>query len=268
MIGISGYKGSGKDLAGSIIQYLLFMNDLFCDQQELDEWEAEYKTKYLSQESLTEWDLQVDHSTVESVAVIKKFADPLKDIVCLLIGCTRDRLEDREFKETPLGPEWNVTYVYDKVNKKPVGGLYISPDDVADSLKDLLRKDHKYTLVDERLTPRLILQRLGTEGVRGAVHPRAWVNALMSEYHTKEDPSLPIWVITDMRFPDELEAVENRGGLTIRITRPGTGGKDLHASETALDNAKFKYTVPNNGSIDALIKILHKILLDEGLIRF
>jgi hypothetical protein len=30
---------------------------------------------------------------------IKKFADKLKDVVCLLTGCTRNQLEDQKFKE-------------------------------------------------------------------------------------------------------------------------------------------------------------------------
>lgn len=37
---------------------------------------------------------------------IKMYADKLKDIVCLLIGCTRADLEDHEFKNKPLGEEW------------------------------------------------------------------------------------------------------------------------------------------------------------------
>ena len=32
-----------------------------------------------------------------------KFADTLKDFTCTLIGCTRDDLEDRDFKERALG---------------------------------------------------------------------------------------------------------------------------------------------------------------------
>ena len=37
---------------------------------------------------------------------IVKFADKLKDIVCLLIGCERKKLENREFKEKELGEDW------------------------------------------------------------------------------------------------------------------------------------------------------------------
>ena len=33
----------------------------------------------------------------------KCFADKLKDIICILINCTREQLEDESFKNTELG---------------------------------------------------------------------------------------------------------------------------------------------------------------------
>ncbi len=90
---------------------------------------------------------------------IKKFADKLKDIVCMLIGCTRAQLEDRGFKETPLGEEWDE--------------LYYPIDQWGVPIKDkAIRK----------MTPRLLLQLLGTECGRKIIHPNIWCNALFSNY--------------------------------------------------------------------------------------
>ena len=41
-----------------------------------------------------------------------KFADKLKDCVCILLGCTRSQLEDREFKESYLSSEWDEIFVF------------------------------------------------------------------------------------------------------------------------------------------------------------
>ena len=41
----------------------------------------------------------------------KCFADKLKDIICLLIGCYRDQLEDESFKSKELGEEWWYWYM-------------------------------------------------------------------------------------------------------------------------------------------------------------
>ena len=35
----------------------------------------------------------------------------------------------------------------------------------------------------------------------------------------KEKLSHPNWIITDMRFPNEMKAVKKRGGITIRVNR-------------------------------------------------
>ena len=75
------------------------------------------------------------------------------------------------------------------------------------------------------------------------------------------------WIITDVRFPNELEAIEKRGGLTIRVERSRYSNGDFHASETALDNAEFDYTINNNGTIEQLIEKVREILIKEGIIN-
>jgi hypothetical protein len=73
------------------------------------------------------------------------------------------------------------------------------------------------------------------------------------------------WIITDLRFPNELEAIKKRNGLTIRINRPGLE-ENNHISETALDNADFDYVIDNNTSLKALINSVYYILKKENLI--
>jgi hypothetical protein len=100
------------------------------------------------------------------------------------------------------------------------------------------------------LTPRKILQLLGTEAGREIIHPNIWVNSLFADYTTDSN-----WVITDVRFPNEAQAIKDRGGIVIRIERPGgeshCGG--AHASETALDDYDFDIVINNDGTIDELI---------------
>jgi dephospho-CoA kinase len=85
LIGISGKIGSGKDTVGKIIQSL-------------------NKTPNISSKEFIKQYLYND--VKDSEFIIRKFADKLKDIVCLLLNCSREELEDREFKERELGKEW------------------------------------------------------------------------------------------------------------------------------------------------------------------
>lgn len=60
------------------------------------------------------------------------------------------------------------------------------------------------------------------------------------------------WIITDVRFPNEAEAIKDRGGFIIRIDRPGVEPVNAHPSETALDNWDFDYRIANASDLVAL----------------
>ena len=86
----------------------------------------------------------------------------------------------------------------------------------------------------------------------------------------------PNWIITDVRFPNECEAIKQRGGIVIRVERKPfnrAGGmegnkqfseqikEDTHPSETALDNYKFDYVIENNSDIPSLIEKVKQLKL-------
>jgi MOSC domain-containing protein YiiM len=62
-----------------------------------------------------------------------------------------------------------------------------------------------------------------------------------------------------------MEAVVEKGGITIRVIRPGTV-TEKHPSETALDDAKFDYEIINDGTMEELVKKVREILVNEELI--
>lgn len=261
VIGISGKIGSGKDTVGYAILHHIARS------------KGHNTSVYPDKES---YESLKDKSDFE----IKKFADKLKNIVCLLIGCTREQLEDREFKEEELGEEWWYF--------KSSTGLY-SYEEYKNPMLDLPKS---YKLI--KLTPRKLLQLLGTEAGRDIIHPNIWVNALFSSYKPIDYRSVPNndrlygesytevvypnWIITDMRFENELKAVKDRNGITIRVNRPfrpydkkqplleGIQRTSVHPSETALDNAEFDYVIDNNGTMEELIEKVKEILIKERII--
>ena len=195
---------------------------------------------------------------------IVKFADKLKDIVCLLIGCTRQQLEDREFKEKELGEEWGVWKVI-RQDGTQFGGIRANKKDAEFTLSVCSWSNCQ--VVFEKMTPRKILQQVGTDLFRNQFHPNTWVNATFANYHDNN------WIITDVRFPNELEAIKKHNGITIRINRGlvERTGKMIqgpeHISETALDKAEFEYVIDNNGTIEELIEKVREILTKENIIN-
>jgi hypothetical protein len=82
---------------------------------------------------------------------------------------------------------------------------------------------------DKRLTAREVMQFVGTDIFRKLKND-VWAGATITKIGL-EKPSLAI--IADCRFPNEVEAVKNAGGLVIKLTR-NLYNSD-HTSERALD---------------------------------
>jgi hypothetical protein len=76
---------------------------------------------------------------------------------------------------------------------------------------------------------RRLLQRCGTEGGRDVFGHQVWVERAM-----RIASEFPNVVISDVRFPNEAEAIKKAGGYVIRISRPGYGGNDPHPSEAQI----------------------------------
>ncbi|MGA5019279.1 hypothetical protein ACPCAA_17905 [Streptomyces griseoincarnatus] len=96
---------------------------------------------------------------------------------------------------------------------------------------------------------RSYLQRLGTEGGRELLGEDVWVDALFRDFET--------WgptVITDVRFPNEADAIRARGGLVLKVVRPGQKliTESSHYSERALDGYGFDEVILNDGPLREL----------------
>lgn len=96
---------------------------------------------------------------------------------------------------------------------------------------------------------RRTLQRLGTEMGRKLFGESFWVDQAMLKVEAIDGPV----VITDVRFPNEADAVVEAGGVALRIERPSIVSTDTHPSETALDDYdNFALVVPNLSTLAAL----------------
>lgn len=243
IIGIGGKIGSGKDTVGKIIQYLTMGQEkltfeefnnmlestgmLFCDEAKKSNWQ------------------------------IKKFAGKLKQIVSILTGCTVEDLESQEFKNKQLSAEWNHVYKWLNGNTAILGNFPVNVDTYKD---DEVFKNNPERFI-HRYTYRDLLQRIGTNAMRDLIHENVWVNALMGDYkcsckHKMYDDSHvifntcvePNWIITDMRFPNELNAIEERGGITIRVERKKFNDV-LIKRDDAILLPNMRYQIPENDEI-------------------
>jgi hypothetical protein len=131
------------------------------------------------------------------------------------IGSGKDTIADIIMQYTPYH-DWEI--------KKFAGKLR----DIAEILSGVPKinfEDQEFKKQDMGpnwgMTYRDLLQRLGTEAMRNGLHENVWVNALFADYYfnIEEDEQMPNWLITDCRFPNELEAVKAHKGITIKVIR-------------------------------------------------
>ena len=129
-------------------------------------------------------------------------------------------------------------------------------------------------------TPREALQKMGTEVGRDVFHEDFWV--LQLEHRMKEQ-NKPI-VITDVRFPNEIDWIHKMGGSVYEIQRGVTptwykylantnsvrdrdlrwsvmSDYDVHYSEWAWIGCKNEGVIKNEGTIEDLTNLLKLVII-------
>lgn len=168
------------------------------------------------------------------------FAGPLKDMVSSIFGWDREMLEgttqeSRQWREK-VDPWWSDRLQY------------------------------------ANLTPRLILQIMGTEVMRAHYHSDIWIASMEKQLLDNNHNRL---VITDCRFPNEFKAISDQGGDILYISRELTNPswfaaykepnmappKNVHISETAWINEPIDHVIINDLSISDLKRSINELVL-------
>ena len=186
--------------------------------------------------------------TVADILVSKgfkkeSFADPVKDAVAAIFGWERSLLEgdtdeSRKFRET-TDEFWTSRFKYD-------------------------------------VTPRYMLQLMGTEVGRDTFNRDIWIHCLEKKADQNKNT-----VIADVRFANECDFIRSKGGLIVRVVR-GPEPKwydeallsntshnhyqvmddfpDIHYSEWAWIGQKMDYIVDNNETHTDLVNRVNDML--------
>jgi hypothetical protein len=162
------------------------------------------------------------------------FASAIKDIVSTLFGWDRDDLEG----STPSSREWREEI--DTWWTEQLGRI---------------------------VTPRLILQMVGTEMFRDCLSPRFWTTVLKRKIEKILENNMSERIaITDCRFPEEIELIKSLGGIIVYVDRaPDINNHKLgfsHSSEHHISSIIPDATIDNNKDLEYL-----RIQLDT-LIQF
>lgn len=135
------------------------------------------------------------------------------------------------------------------------------------------------------LTPRLMLQLWGTDVCRNHFHDDIWIASLENKMRKTADNI----VISDVRFPNEIKAIHNAGGIVVRIKRgpepewyqdavnANAGPQNMswlisktnleklgiHSSETSWVGGDIDHIVSNDSTIDDLFNQIKGLVEDH-----
>jgi hypothetical protein len=171
-----------------------------------------------------------EHLMEQHYYISVSFAETLKDAAACIFGWDRDMLEGAT-------PE----------------------DRAARELKDEWWSER----LGFDVSPRYMLQYMGTEVMRNNLHPDIWT--LSAEKLIKENP-WEQYVFTDVRFPNEAAMIRRIGGKVWHVRRGelpewfGQNPEHIHASETSWNNETFDATIYNDGTIEDLKTTIDNLL--------
>jgi len=107
-----------------------------------------------------------------------------------------------------------------------------------------------------------MLQGIGTNALRDNFDKNVWINGLFTDLKTGSN-----YIITDVRFKNEADALRKKGAFLVRVNRPNNpiaenSNRDLtHPSETDLDDYQyFDAIIENKGTLDDLEYSVKKLL--------
>jgi len=235
ILAFSGRKGSGKNTIANLVigQYLLYLgivrmsikidlkgrlliSDLWGDTDYCGEFDI-YRNNP-SMEKLRE-------EYIFPYIKLYSFADLLKKSVCIdILGLTYEQcFGSNKDKNTKTHLKWEDmpdNVMLDHGETEAFG----------DSYTVLIPKSYGY------MTAREVMQYVGTNIFR-KMYNNVWADATIRQIQNDDSEFA---IITDCRFPNEVEAVQNAGGKVIRLTR-NPFKEDNHDSETMLDKDRFDW---------------------------
>lgn len=224
IVGIKGFKGSGKDTVASMISYILHDGIM----------KANYDT----------WLLYHKNGFVENDEIIIHFADKLKDDISEFCGIDRKLLDKQEIKEN---------YYY---NFK-TGIISTNIKDADYVINNALEFDNLSTLLllntNVSIKIRVLLQYYGTNVIRNHFWYNAFVHYTINKAFDIRN-KLGQCIIADARFDNECNVIKVCGGKIIRVDR--RVNNDNHESEQ-IKICDDDYVIDNTGT---LVGLFYKVL--------
>jgi hypothetical protein len=120
--------------------------------------------------------------------------------------------------------------------------------------------DYGWDVAKKNPEVRRLLQVIGTDFGRKMLGDDVWVKMAVRDLRQGDRV-----VISDVRFPNEADAIKKLGGTVWRINRKSNSAVNSHPSEHAMDNYMFSQVIYNDGTLDDLSDEVFMLAKELGL---
>ena len=120
-----------------------------------------------------------------------------------------------------------------------------------------------YEKAKENREVRALLQRMGTEVGRKMFSEDFWLDLCFKDAVKQLEAGRNV-VITGIRYPNELFAIQSLSGTSVWITRPENHAVNEHSSDNSLTPEDFDYTFKNEGTLEDLETTVPEFLKSLG----
>ena len=103
------------------------------------------------------------------------------------------------------------------------------------------------------VSPRFMLQTLGTEWGRDMIHSQIWLKVMNRKIASSESNLI---LIDDCRFENEAELIRSRCGVVIELYRKGISYDKGHSSEQGIENPDHRIDVGDiKAAVDRIMEL-------------
>lgn len=238
IIAFSGKKQSGKNTACNFLFCLKMVKNAICSQAKiLDNGKIWVKDLFGDKAHRGIFDLENNSDLMREFKAVYlddfvkmfSFADALKQDVCInLLGLTYEQCYGTDKDKNSL-----TNIMWEDVPGVVSEGTEKELEIVRGRMGDYYGIDSAGLIYHKPgpMTAREVLQYVGT-GIFRRLNNNVWAESCLRKI---KGHGCETALISDTRFPNEVEEIQSAGGVVIRLLR-NSDSEDTHPSETALDD--------------------------------
>lgn len=203
------------------------------------------------------------------------FAEKLKQVISDVFDVPLHHFNDRHLKNA-IHPNLHCNKIEEKFGTRDVFAMYLAPvlaDIYGKTVAEIMTLRWHMTasgffyslLPDHGCSPRRAAQLIGSEGFREQICVSTWIDYALKVSKGFRENGIPV-VISDVRFPNEMDSIRKHGGTILAIDRELVERHD-HSSESHIAGMieQSDVVILNNDTI----KRLHSKITDvlQGVIQ-